>query len=300
MDETMSQKVESDAAAYVRSIAEKRGRPVELAEKGVVESQSWTEEEALEAGLIDYVAGSEAELLRLLDGTTVKRFDESETVLRTSGEVILIEMSLAQRILSVLSHPNIAYIFLSLGFLGLYFELSNPGAIIPGVAGVISLVLAFLALQVLPVNFAGLLLLILGLGLLIAEALTPAFGALGLGGAASFLIGSLILFEEQTIPGPALEVSWGVVLPVTLTLAMMFLFLTRLVVQAQKRPATTGREGMMGELGDAKTEIGKAGKVFVHGEYWNARSLQEIAAGEKVRVTAVNGLVLQVERASDS
>ncbi|HEX9726447.1 MAG TPA: nodulation protein NfeD, partial [Vicinamibacteria bacterium] len=234
MDETMSQKVESDAAAYIRSIAAKRGRPVELAEKGVIESQSWTEEEALAVGLIDYVAANQEELLQKLDGATVTRFDGQEVVLHTAGEpVIEQEMTLPQRILSVIAHPNVAYILMALGVMGLYFELANPGAVLPGVVGIISLILAFFALQVLPVNYAGLLLLVVGLGMVIAEAFTPAFGVLGLGGIASLILGSLILFKEQSVPTPALQLSWSVILPVVLTLVVMFGLIARLVVISQ-------------------------------------------------------------------
>jgi membrane-bound serine protease (ClpP class) len=299
MDETMSKKVESDAAAYIRSIAAKRGRNVELAEKAVVESQSWTEDEALQAGLIDYVAGSQAELLKELDGVTVTRFDGSETVLHTSGATVEeLEMTLPQRILSVVSNPNIAYILMTLGVLGIYFELANPGAVLPGVIGVICLILAFFALQVLPVNYAGLLLILVGIGLLIAEALTPAFGALGLGGVVAVVLGSLILFKEQEIPTPALQLSWAVILPVTLTLVIMFGFIARLVIKAQRSKPTTGDIGLAGEIGTAKSDIDGTGKVFVHGEYWDAKSQYKIAKGDRVRITGVQGLLLDVEPVS--
>lgn len=301
MDETMSKKVESDAAAYIRSIAAKRGRPVELAEKGVIESQSWTEEEALEVGLIDYVAATEAELLEQLDGKTVTRFDGEEVVLHTAGQAVIEqELSLPQRILSVIAHPNVAYILMALGMMGLYFELANPGAVLPGVVGVISLILAFFALQVLPVNYAGLLLILVGLGLVIAEAFTPAFGVLGLGGIVSLILGSLILFEEQSIPTPALQLGWSVILPVVLTMVVMFGLLARLVVIAQKRKPTTGAEGLVGEVGTASTDIDGAGKSFVHGEYWDVSSPQRINKGARVRVTGIEGLVLIVDPVSES
>jgi membrane-bound serine protease (ClpP class) len=299
MDETMSKKVESDAAAYIRSIAAKRGRNVELAEKAVVESQSWTETEALDAGLIDYVAGSEAELLESLDGTTVTRFDGSEVVLHTEdASIVTVEMTLPQRILSVISNPNIAYILMTLGIMGLYFELANPGAVFPGVIGVICLIMAFFALQVLPVNYAGLLLIIVGIGLLIAEALTPAFGALGLGGVVAVVLGSLILFKEQEIPTPALHLSWAVILPVTLTLVIMFGFIARLVIKAQRSKPTTGVVGLVGEIGTAQSDFDERGKVFVHGEFWNVTSQVKISKGDRVRVTRVDGLHLEVEPVS--
>jgi membrane-bound serine protease (ClpP class) len=296
MDEILSKKVESDAAAYIRSIAAKRGRNVELAEKGVVESQSWTEREALANDLIDHVAADEKELLEKLDGQTITKFDGRQVTLQTKGrEVVLIEMSLPQRILSVISHPNVAYILMALGMLGLYFELATPGAVLPGVIGAICLILAFLSLQVLPVNYAGLLLILVGIGMLIGEAFTAGYGALGIGGLIALFLGSLILFEEQEIPTPALRISWSAILPVTLALGLMFGLLARLVVVAQRRAAVTGREGMIGQLGTAQAED----RVFVHGEYWNARSAEKLNRGERVRVTAVNGLVLTVERLSE-
>ncbi len=301
MDETMSKKVESDAAAYIRSIAAKRGRNVELAEKGVVESQSWTETEALEVGLIDYIAASEAELLEILNGATVTRFDGTEVVLDTeNASIVVIEMSLPQRILSVISHPNVAYILMTMGVLGLYFELANPGAVLPGVIGIICLILAFFALQVLPVNYAGLLLILVGIGLLIGEAFTPSFGALGIGGAIGLVLGSLILFEEQSFPTPALQVSWTVILPVTILMVVMFGFIARLVIVALRRKPTTGDIGMVGKIGTAQSEIDKTGKIFVHGEYWNVQSRHKVAEGEQVRVTAVHDLLLEVEPVSEN
>ncbi|MFQ5792017.1 MAG: nodulation protein NfeD [Acidobacteriota bacterium] len=299
MDETLAKKVRSDAAAYIRSIAAKRGRNVDLAEKGVLEAQSWTENEALEANLIDLVAADQTELLEKLDGMTVTRFDGSEVLLETSGKPLVeIEMRWGQRVLGVISHPNVAYILMALGLLGLYFELANPGAILPGVIGVISLILAFLALQVLPVNYAGLLLMLVGIGLLVAEALTPSFGVLGLGGVVGILLGSLVLFEEQSLPTPALRVSWGVILPVVVSLTVMLGLIGRLVVIAQRRRATTGYEGLIGTEGIAKTAIDEEGKVFLHGELWDARAREKIPDGDRVRVTGVRGLVLDVERIS--
>jgi membrane-bound serine protease (ClpP class) len=296
MDETMSKKVESDAAAYVRSLAAKRGRNVELAEKGVVESQSWTESEALEAKLIDYVAADEAELLATLDGKTVTKFDGRKIQVSTAGQPVLeLEMSWPQKVLSVISHPNIAYILMAVGMLGLYFELANPGAVLPGVIGAISLILAFFALQVLPVNYAGLLLILVGIGLMVAEAFTAGFGAMGVGGLIALFLGSLILFDQPSIPTPALRVSWSVLIPVAAFLALMFGVLARLVIIAQRRKAATGQEGLIGEVGVAETDFPGEGKVFVHGEYWNARSKEKLAKGERVRITKVDGLVVTVE-----
>jgi len=300
MDETMSKKVESDAAAYVRSLAAKRGRNVELAEKGVVESKSWTEKEALDAGLIDYVASSQADLLAQLDGKTITKFDGTKIRVMTAGQpVVELEMTWSQKILSVISHPNVAYVLMALGMLGLYFELANPGAVLPGVVGAISLVLAFFALQVLPVNIAGLLLIVVGIGLMIAEAFTAGFGALGVGGVIALFLGSLILFEQPSIPTPALRVSWSVLVPVAIVLALMFSVLARMVVVAQRRKAATGQEGLIGEVGVAQTDFPGEGKVFVHGEYWNARSKDKLSKGDRVRVTKVEGLTVTVEPARE-
>ena len=300
MDETMSKKVESDAAAYVRSLAAKRGRNVELAEKGVVESKSWTEKEALEQGLIDYVASSEADLLAQLDGKTITKFDGTKIRVVTAGQpVVEISMSWPQKILSAISHPNVAYVLMALGMLGLYFELANPGAVLPGVIGAISLILAFFALQVLPVNIAGLLLIVVGIGLIIAEAFTAGFGALGVGGLVALFLGSLILFEQPTIPTPALQVSWSVLVPVAVVLALMFSVLARMVIVAQRRKAATGQEGLIGEVGVAQTDFPGDGKVFVHGEYWNARSKDKLGKGDRVRVTKVEGLTVTVEPARE-
>lgn len=300
-DETMSKKVESDAAAYVRSIAAKRGRNVELAEKAVVESESWTEKEALEKGLIDYVAADEKDLLAALEGRTIRKFDGREVRVATAGATIVeVPMSLPQRILSVIAHPNVVVILGALGLIGLYFELSNPGAIFPGVIGAICLILSFLALQVLPINYAGLLLIALGVGLVVAEVFTSGFGALGAGGIVALILGALTLFEQPSFPTPALAVSWSVLLPLVVMLVVAFSLIARLVVAAQRSKPVTGSEGLMGEIGTAETDLVGTGKVFLHGEYWTARSPENVAKGERVRVTAVRGLVLTVERAPEN
>jgi len=297
LGETMAKKVESDAAAYARTLASKRGRNVEEAEKAVVDAKSWTEDEALASHLIDYVFADEAELLKKLDGTKVKKFDGRELTLALAGaSVVSVEMTFAQRILSVVAHPNVAYVLMALGMLGLYFELSTPGAVLPGVVGAICLILAFFALQVLPVNYAGLLLLIVGVGLLIAEVFAAGFGALGIGGGLSVLFGSLILFDYGDFEAPALAISRWLIALVTGVLVTAFLLIARLVIKSQRRKPASGEEGLIGELGTAKGE----GKVFVHGEYWNARSKDKLESGERVRVVGVDGLVLTVERVGET
>lgn len=293
---TMGKKIQSDLAAYVRSIAAKRGRNVEEAERAVLDAKSWTEEEALKSHLIDYVVRDEAELFKKLDGVKIKRFDGREMTLALAGQkVVPIEMTFAQRVLSIVAHPNVAFGLLIVGVLGLYFELSTPGAVLPGVVGAISLILAAFALYVLPINYAGLLLILVGVGLLIAEAFTAGFGALGIGGGLAILFGSLILFDQGEWKTPELKVDLWLIFLVTGVLLFMFLFVARLVIKAQRRKPATGHEGLIGEVG---TALGPS-TIFVHGGYWSARSKEKLATGEPVRVTGVEGLVVTVEKVSD-
>ena len=297
MPETLSRKVESDAAAYLRSIAERRGRDVALAEQGVTEARSWTASEALEAGLIDLIADDDGEFLDALDGRVVRRIDGAEATLATAGAtVVKTEMSFRDRALSVIANPNLAVLLGMIGLLGLYLEFSNPGLLIPGILGVIALLLAGFGLNLLPVSLLGVLLLLLGIGLLTAEALTPSFGIMGVSGAAALVIGLLVFFEEQSLPTPALDLTWGLVIPSVLVFAALVFFLGQLVIRAQRTPAVTGREGMVGLTATAHTDIhpSGAGKVFVHGEFWDATTSGPVARGDRVRVLAVEGLMLRV------
>lgn len=298
MDETTSQKAAQDVAAYVRTLATHRGRNVELAEAAVNESKAFTEEEALHATppLIDLLATDVPDLLRKLDGRAITRFDGSTTTLHTGNvEIVPIEMSLRQRVLSTIAHPEIAYILLSLGTLGLTIELWSPGAIFPGVAGALCLLLAFFALQVLPFNLVGLLLMLLGLVLFALEIKVTSYGMLTIGGLVSLTIGSMMLMDSSA---PELQISLGVILPVVLSFGAIAAFLVRLVIQAQRSQATTGNEGMIGEIGKALTAIGPSaeGQVQTHGEIWQARAAEAIAAGERIRVTRVDGLTLTVRK----
>ena len=297
----MERKVRNDAAAYIRSIAGKRGRNPELAEKGVTEALSWTEDEALAAGLIDLVASSESELLQELDGRTIKRIDGTEVVLETAGEsVVTIEMSWQQRILSVIADPNLAVLLGMAGLLGLYLEFSNPGTLIPGILGALCLLMAAFALQILPVNFVGLLLMVGGVSLLVAEALTPSFGIMGTGGILAIVLGGLILFEDQEIPTPALQVSWEILLPMAVGFGVLSVVIGRMVVKSQRRPPATGSESLIGKLATARTEIANEGKVFIHGEFWDAHSTEPISEGGKVKVVGIDGLTLSVERVREA
>jgi len=296
MDEVTSQKAASDIAAYVRTLATNRNRNVALAEEAVNESRAFTDEEAVSADppLVDLRAADVPDLLRQLDGRTVARFDGSMSVLHLTGaRVVPVEMNLRQRILSAIANPNVAYILLSLGTLGLTIELWSPGAILPGVVGGLSLLLAFFALQILPVNYVGVLLIMFGLILLVLEVWVASFGLLTVGGLISLVLGSMMLIDS---PLPELQVSLRLIVPVTLSLAAISVFLARLAVQAQRRPASTGDSGMVNSVGEALTplEPGREGQIRTHGEIWRATSGESIAPGGRVRVTGVNGLVLTV------
>jgi membrane-bound serine protease (ClpP class) len=296
VDEVMTKKAVSDVAAYVRTLATKRGRNVMLAELAVSESRAFTEDEALNAKppLIDFPATDVDDLLRKLDGQSITRFDGSKVTLLTAGaRVVPVEMDLRQRVLSAIAHPNIAYILLTLGTLGLTIELWNPGSILPGVVGALSLLLAFFAFQVLPVNYAGVLLMVLGLVLLVLEVKITSFGLLTIGGVISLVLGSMMLVDSSL---PELRVSLRLIVPVTLSLAGILIFLVRLGVNAQMKRPETGEAGMLHEFGEAITAVGPGseGRVRTHGEIWRAVAMEPIAPGSRGRVTAVDGRVLSV------
>jgi membrane-bound serine protease (ClpP class) len=298
MDETTSKKAAEDVAAYVRTLANKRHRNVTLAEQAVNESKAFTEEEALRATppLIDLIASDVNDLLRKLDGRTITRFDGATTTLRTqNARVVPIEMSLRQRVLSAIAHPNIAYILLSLGTLGLTIELWSPGAILPGVVGGLCLLLAFFALQVLPVNYTGLLLMMFGLLLLVLEIKVTSFGLLTIGGVISLIFGSMMLVDS---PLPEWQLSLGLVIPVVIGFTAITGFLVRLGLAAQRRRSVTGAAGMIDDVGEALSSIepGSPGRVATHGEIWRAVATEPIAPGERVRVTNVDGLTLTVRK----
>jgi len=291
----MMDKVINDAVAYLQSIGEKRGRNTDWAKSAILESASITAMEALELGVIDTVASSIQEILLYLDGKETEVLSGSRTLSLKNAEVVPIEMGLRYRILEVLTNPNIAYLLLLLGFYGVFFELSNPGGFFPGILGVLSLILAFLAFQLLPINYAGLALLVLGIIMFILELKVTSFGLLSIGGAISMSLGSLMLFES---PDPIMRVSLEVMIPAILFTVFFFVFAIGFAIKAQKRKAVTGSESMLDLLGEAKTNISPSGQVLINGEIWRAESTQKIKAGELIQVIGVNGLVLQIKRSS--
>ena len=292
MDETMAKKAENDMVAYARSIALKRGHNPEWIEKAVRESSSLTAEEALNQKVIDYLVPNIEQLLEQMDGKKVA-VNEGEITIRAKGAKLNYkEMSLRQKILISISDPNIAYLLLLLGLAGLYFEFSTPGAVIPGIVGGIALILSFFALQTLPVNFAGVLLILFAVILFIAEIKVISHGLLTIGGVISLVLGSLLLFES---PDPALRVSLQVMIPAVIIVSLFFVAVIYLAARAQLRKPRTGAQGMIGMKGYAVTDIDQSGKVFVNGEYWNATSKLHIQKGSKITVLKVSGLVIEVE-----
>ena len=295
MDEEMKAKIENDAAAYIRSIAERRGRNADWAEKAVRESVSVPENEALELGIIDLVAENVSDLLAQVDGWEVET-SAGPKVLNTTGvQVKEIPMSFRLRALLALSDPNVAYILMLLGIYGIIFELSNPGAIFPGVVGAISLILAFYALQTLPINLAGLLLLLLGLGLFVAEVMMPSHGLLTLGGIVSMVLGSLMLMRTDA---PFMRISWSVIFSAVVVSVLFFSFVVGMGLRAQRPKPLTGIEGLIGAQAIAQTDLAPEGRVLVHGELWDAISDEEIKKGESAEVKEVRGLKLIVKKSA--
>ena len=291
--EVMEGKMTNYASALMRSIAEQRGRNVELAEKGVTESLTFTDQEALEQGLIDYICADIDEILATLQDAEVTRGDEVVSIDLTGQTVILEEMNFRQRLLSVLAHPQIAYLLMALGGLLIYVEFSNPGWFVPGVVGLICVVLGLFGLSVLPVNWVGVALIILGIVLLVAEVKVTSYGMLSIGGVASLLVGSLMLIDG---PIPAMRIGLGVALPVVLAIVFIVAFLLRLVMKSHSRQVATGNEGLVGEQGVVRQALDPRGKVAVHGELWDAVSEVTLAPGDEVEVTGVEGMLLRVRR----
>ena len=297
MDPVMKQKVENDAAAYLRSICTKRGRNSALAETAVRESKSFTEREALDQHLVDLIASSDADLLAALDGRTITRFDGSKVIVHTRGASIEVyQRTLRQRIIAAIADPNIALVLLVLGALGIYVEFSSPGLIAPGVIGAILALLGLSALSVLPINWLGAGLLILALALFVLEAKFTSHGILGIGGAVAMVLGAVILVNG---PIPEMRIRWSTAIGLALPFSAITLLLLSLVVRARRHKVETGVEGMIGVTGSAITELSPEGKVLVRGEYWDAVALRPVTAGARVRITAVDKLKLTVEPVPD-
>jgi membrane-bound serine protease (ClpP class) len=293
LDDVMKMKLQNDAAAFIRSIAQHRGRNVAAAESGVREAKSFTEDEALATKLIDVVAPDVPVLLRWADGKTVKRFNGSKSVLHTAGKpVVHYEMSLKQRLLSWIMDPNIAFILMSLGMLALYAEFNHPGAILPGVVGLIAIVLAVFALNLLPTRYAAFALILVAFVLFALEAKFVSYGILGTGGVLCMIFGALLLVDG---PIPEMRVHLLTALVVSVPLGVIAVFLMSLVLRAHKNPVVTGTHAMIGEIGIARTAVDANGQVFVHGELWNAMAKNAIPEGARVRVRDVEGLRVIVE-----
>jgi len=296
-DSIMSEKATNDAAAFIRSISEKRKRNIKWAEDAVRLSVSITESEAIKENIINIIAVDIKDLLNKIDSMKVET-SKGERILNTKGaEIVNLEMTFSQKLLSILSDPNIAYILFMLGVYGLLFELYSPGAIFPGVIGVICLVLAFYSMHTLPINYAGLALIIFGIVLFILEIKIVSHGILSVGGTISLILGSLMLIDV----GSTLEVvaiSWQVIVLIVVLTLLFFLFAIGLGIKAQRLKPTTGAEGIVNEIGEAATELNPEGKIKVHGELWNAESLEgKIEAKTKVIVTGITNLKLKVKRA---
>jgi membrane-bound serine protease (ClpP class) len=297
MDAVMKEKVENDAAAYLRSICNKRGRNSELAETAVRQSKSFTEREALDQHLIDLVAPNEAELLTMLDGRILTRFDGSKVTLHTTGaSVEVYRRTLRQKIISAVADPNIALVLLVLGALGIYVEFSSPGLIAPGIVGAIMVLLGLSALSVLPINWLGAALLLLAFTLFVLEAKFTSHGILGIGGAVAMVMGAVILVNG---PIPEMRIHWSTAIGLALPFSVITVLLLSLVVRARHNKVVTGSEAMVGIVGSTVTELAPEGKVFVRGEYWDAVAARPVASGARVRVTAIEKLKLTVEPVAD-
>lgn len=291
----MGEKIENFTASFAESIAQKRGRNTEWAIQAVRKSVAITETEALKINVIDIIAKDLGDLLKQAHGRKVDLDGRIEVLDLKDVRIDRYEMNLRQKLLNAIADPNIAYLLMMAGLLGLYMEFSNPGTIFPGVAGAICLILALTAFQVLPINYAGLGLIILGIALLVAEAFAPSFGVLGIGGILSLALGSFFLFDAET----DLMVDRTIIFTAVGTLGTFMLAVSYLVVRSQQSKPTMGMEGLIGEIGEVKSKLGPAGKIFVHGEYWNARAEGEIDVGEKVQVIGYDGMALRVRRSSE-
>jgi len=295
MDREMKKKVTNDAVAYIESIAQARNRNVEWARDAVRKSLSVSAEDALEEGIIDIIATDIDDLLKKIDGIEIEIKGETKIIDLKDVHIEKIRLSFRENFLNRISNPNIAFILFTVGSAGLVYEFTHPGAIFPGVAGGVCLILAFFSFQTLPVNYAGIALIIMGVLMFFLETRTPTNGPLTVGGVISMLLGSAMLFDTDA---PFLKVSWSVIIPIVFFTAAFFLFLVGMTIRAMRKKPTTGKKGLEGEIALVKTNIipGKAGSVFIHGEFWDAVSDEKIKNGEEVEIVSVEGLKLKVQQ----
>ena len=294
MDDVMKQKVENDSAAFMRSFVGPRGRNVALAESAVRESKSFTDKEALDQHLIDYVARDQDDLFKQIEGKPIKRFDGRTATLNLVGApVVELQMTVKQRILDFLLDPNIAFLVLAVGALALYAEFNHPGAILPGVVGVVFILLALFALNLLPTRYASFTLIMAAFVMFALEAKFATHGVLGIAGIALMTIGGLLLVDG---PIPELRVKLWTALSVSIPLGAITVFLMSIALKAQRNKVVTGKQGMIGSVGEARTDIYPEGKVFVQGELWNAHAPSRVQMGEQVVVKKIEGLELEVEK----
>lgn len=292
MDKVMRAKVENDSAALLRTMMANRGRNIQAAESTVREAKSFTEREALDNHLIDLISPDDRALLNTLNGREITRFEGQKVRLNLTGaQIVDYNESLRERVISAIADPNLGFILLVAGALGLYVEFSSPGLIFPGVAGAISLLLGLSALSVLPINWVGVALLILALAFFIAEAKFTSHGILGIGGTIAMIFGAVLLVDAP----PALRIHYSTAIAVAVPFAVITMFLVSLVMKARRNKVVTGQQGLIAEIGEARTPLVPRGKVFVHGEYWDAESSTPVEAGTRVRVVSVDGLLLTVE-----
>ncbi len=290
-----SRKAVQDAAAYLRSLAELHGRNADWAERSVREGASLSAEAALELGVIDLIAADLDELLQALDGRQVRVADRQMLLDTSDMSVVERAPNWKTRLLGIISDPNLAYILLLVGIYGLVYEFANPGAVFPGTVGAVSLLLALYAFQLLPINYTGAALILLGLALMIAEAFVPSFGALGVGGAVAFVIGSLILIDTEV---PGFGISPPLIIGFALSSALLFFLVIGMALKAHRRPVGSGSEELVGAVGEAVSGFPGPGSIHLHGEIWTAESDRDITPGAPVRVIARHGLTLLVEPVS--
>ncbi|WP_455206966.1 NfeD family protein [Kaarinaea lacus] len=291
-NDAKTNKVINDAVAYIRGLAELHGRNQEWAEKAVREAASLQASEALKLNVIDMIADSVPDLLKKLDGHEVMILGQKRTLHTTGLPLKQIEPDWRSRLLSVITNPNIAYILMLIGIYGLIFEFSNPGAIVPGTIGAICLLLALYSFQLLPINYAGVALILLGVALMVGEAFQPSFGMLGIGGTIAFVIGSIILMDTET-PGFGIDIS--VIITFAASSVLVFIFVIGMAIKARRRPVVSGMEELLGGKAIVDNDFDKTGTVLIHSEHWSAVTDQPLQKGQTVKVTGIKGLILQVE-----